>query len=162
MYFRKIKKLFRWIRYPQYIMFLLEGFFLFLSFSIDNNLFHTKISILRYFFISFLISAFKLSQLALFITIFGFRIGMDYGGLKHQFNSDKLVNINKKILIITILITYFEVTAFALESMINNKSLTLNYTMLGIIFDKSQFLSVLPMIFIFFFALEMPLFVFKV
>lgn len=165
MYFRKIKKLFRlfrWIRYPQYIMFLLEGFFLFLSFSIDNNLFHTKISILRYFFISFLISAFKLSQLALFITILGFRIGVNYGSLKHQFNSNKLENINKKIFSITFLITYFEVIAFTLETMINNKSLILNYTILGIIFDKKQFLSMLPMIFIFFFALEMPLFIFKV
>ena len=165
MYFRKIKKLFRlfrWIRYPQYIMFLLEGFFLFLSFSIDNNLFHTKISILRYFFISFLISAFKLSQLALFITILGFRIGVNYGGLKHQFNSNKSVNITNKVLIITLLIIYFEVLAFTLETMINNKSLTLNYTMLGIFFDKSQLLSMLPMILIFFYALEMPLFIFKV
>ena len=96
MYFRMIEKFFRWIRYPQYIMFLLEGCFLLLSFSIDNNLFYTKISTLRYFFLTFFISAFKLSQLALFITIFGFRIGVDYGGLKHQFNSDKLVNITTK------------------------------------------------------------------
>lgn len=165
MYFRMIEnffRLFRWIRYPQYIMFLLEGFFLFLSFSIDNNLFYTKISTFRYFFLTFFISSFKLSQLALFITIFGFRIGMDYGGLKHQFNSNKSVNITNKLLIITLLITYFEVIAFTLETMINNKSLTLNYTILGIFFDKSQLLSMLPMILIFFYALEMPLFIFKV
>ena len=83
---------------------------------------------------------------------------MDYGGLKHQFNSNKSVNITNKLLIITLLITYFEVIAFTLETMINNKSLTLNYTILGIFFDKSQLLSMLTMILIFFYALEMPLF----
>ena len=65
MYFRMIEKFFRWIRYPQYIMFLLEGCFLLLSFSIDNNLFYTKISTLRYFFLTFFISAFKLSPTSL-------------------------------------------------------------------------------------------------